>query len=164
MTGSSAPRARVVLLVATAVAVVAILALSILPGYLTGTSKCPAHPTLAGRIYCAEVATVTSSAPCDGGRDCPACPTAGFAFDGVEFNLTLRNLTFAFSINGCVTEANSTMYFVQISVRPLGPPPLNWTSPDLVILIEWPSPFVTVGSDGRLTANVMCGVAQAAAT
>jgi len=42
-----------------------------------------------------------------------------------------------------------------------GPPPLNWTSSDLMILVEWPSPYATVGSDGQLTANVLCGVAEA---
>jgi len=63
---------------------------------------------------------------------------------------------------GCVTEGNATFPAIHLLGDYLGPPSENWTSPDHTVLVEWQTPYATLGSDGQLTANVTCGVSFAA--
>ena len=56
MNGDS--RATRVSFAATGVAVVVILALWVLPGYLSATPNCPLRTTVSGRAYCAESVVV----------------------------------------------------------------------------------------------------------
>jgi hypothetical protein len=139
--------------------IVVIFALGVFPGYLSGAGACPVHTTVNGRAFCAEVVTVGQ--PCLAAYGCAALPPPGFAFQGVKFQLVAFNESDSNLVDGWVTEANNTSYRFGLLGDPLGPPSVNWTSPDEAVFVEWRAPFGTIGSDGRFIANVTCGVSFA---
>jgi len=151
-------------LLVTAIAAVVILALFVYPGFLSGGTSCSSEATGRGRSYCAEVVSVGLQPHCLPGGYCPSCPNSSVDFRGVEFQLSLGNSNGVYAVGGCITEANSTIYRVELVADLLGPDSLNWTSPDLDVILVWNSPFVTQGNAGGLVANVTCGVAILAPT
>ncbi len=152
------PRALAVVFPVTAVAIVVIVSLWVFPGYLATT--CPTHATLGVRTYCAESVTLVERVPCFGGLYC-SDHRPSFSFHGVEFQLLLLNFSGAYAVSGSVTEANNTSYAVYLLGDPLGPPSVNWSSPDQVVLVDWRAPYGTLGSDHVLQTNVTCGVSFA---
>jgi hypothetical protein len=152
-------RAATLACAAAAISVTAILVLWVFPGYLSVSSKCPVSTTEGGRVYCAESVTVVPY-QCSPGTACAYCPP-GVAFHGILFNLSVRGSSGLATLWGCVTEGNSTFPAVHLLGDYLGPPSENWTSPDHTVLVEWQTPYATIGSDGQLTANVTCGVSIA---
>jgi hypothetical protein len=153
------PRGKNLTLVAVAVGVVVPLALFVYPGYLSGGSACPTFTTVRDHGYCAESAVVPQY-QCPGAF-CGSCPSYGLMFQGAEFQLALGVSPGSDSLTGCVTEPNSTLYHFGLSGNPLGPPSVNWTSPDHAVMVEWRAPYANVGSDGQATANVTFGVSLA---
>jgi hypothetical protein len=115
--------------------------------------------TVNGRTYCAEVVTV--GGPCSSPGLFCRLPPPGFAFQGVNFQLEAYNGSGSNIVGGSVTEANNTSYRVSLIGDPLGPPSVNWTSPDQAIFVEWRAPFGTMGRNDTFTANVTCGVSLA---
>jgi hypothetical protein len=82
-------------------------------------------------------------------------------FQGVNFQLVTYNESGSNVVSGSVTEANNTSYRFSLIGDPLGPPSVNWTSPDGAVFVGWQAPFGTIGSNDTFTANVTCGVAFA---
>jgi hypothetical protein len=154
-----APRALTAVFVAMTTAVVVILILWVYPGFLSTTPSCAFRPTVDGRVYCAETVTLVQGTPCTAAF-CPSCPASVATFHGVDFQLVLYNTSSGPFVEGCVVEGNSILY-MHLAADPLGPLSVNWTSSDHAILMEWQSPFSTVRTDGRITANLACGVSLA---
>jgi|GEM_PF-6579504 len=140
----------------TAIAVVVIIALWILPGFLAvHTTGCPLHMDHAGRVFCVEN-TAVGEQQCTPGVYCPS-PTP-FSFQGVSFLLLLVNRSGGPYLSGFVNESNGVFHSFGLVGDPLGPSSLNWTSPDEEVLIAWHAPFTETDSNGLLLANVTCGV------
>lgn len=155
MANSVAPRATVSIFTGTAIAVVLILVLWVVPGFLVGVPNCPVHANQADRSFCAEVVQV-GPGRCAVEGPCPV-PTA-LVFQGVLFQMQLANVSGTPYLYGFVNESNGETHNFGLVGNPLGPPYLNWTSPDDTVLIAWHAPFPTTESDGLLNATVTCGV------
>ena len=149
-------RAIIVAFAATAATILTVTALWVVPG--SPPARCPIDTTVGARAYCAEAVTLEQCT----GPYCPALPLPGFAFQGVTFNLSLAAFVGAATVQGWVTEANLTRSPVSLWGDTAGPPSVNWTSPDRVVLIRWQAPYTT-HENGTLftTATVTCGVAVA---
>jgi hypothetical protein len=152
-----ARRALTAVFAATAVAIVVIIGLWVFPGFLTGVHSCPLHVVEGGRSFCAEaVPVVNGQCTVYGPGPCPE-PTE-LVFQGVWFQMQLANISGGPYLYGFVNESNGVTHNFGLVGDPLGPPSLNWTSPDDTILVAWQAPFATTGAGGLLTANVTCGV------
>ena len=145
---------------ATAVLVLVIVLLWAVPGYLV--TRCPVSATVDGRLYCAEPISLTVT-PCPtGGVYCAKIlPPPTFLLWGVAFELQYGTSPGAggdSGVGGHVTEPDGHSFTFGLQGDPLGPAVMNWTSPDASVLVEWPAPYATNESGGRIGTTVDCGV------
>ena len=154
-----ARHATTVAFAATAATIVVVTTLWVVSG--SPSTNCPIDRTVGDRAYCAEAVTLEQCT----GPYCPGLPFPGFAFHGVTFNLSLAGFSGAATVRGWVTEPNSTRYQVSLLGDTYGPPSVNWTSPDHMVLIHWQAPYTTHENGTVLTtATVTCGVTVATTT
>jgi len=153
----------------TAVAIVVIVALWVFPGFLAGGSQCPVPLSQGPRPFCAETVTLVGQNCTSGNLYGPVCPRpTEFTFQGVWFQVfpMLGNQSVGPDVYGYVNESGGPVYTVgmpgelifALHADPLGPSSINWTSQDGNVTIEWQAPFVTVGADSVLRANLTFGV------
>jgi hypothetical protein len=155
MPATVVPRTTRFASVGVGIAIVVVAILWIVPGFLAGPSSCPFHANENGRSFCAERVAVTER-NCTGNQLCTMPPAVGF--QGVQFRLSLENSSSGPVLSGLINESNGVGHNLELVGDPLGPPALNWTSPDDTVLVAWNTPFVSAEVGGPLFANVTCGV------
>jgi len=156
MSGPVNPRAAA--FVAGAAVLATILAVWAFAGIPNSGPNCPTQVAAHGRVYCAEVITLQRNSGGPGGGAIVWC--AGSSFQGVAFELLLGsdgNLTDTAMLGGTANESGSVCSSFGLTGDPLGPPVVNWTSPDGIVFVQWKAPFQTM-FDGGIVANITCGV------
>jgi hypothetical protein len=142
-------------IVVAATAILVIAALVVFPVGGTAGSACAVQPSSYGRSYCGETVALNA---CQGTYDCR--PVTPVEFHGVSFSLSVIGGGNGGSpaVSGSVVEGNQTTFHLTLLGNPLGPQSVNWTSPDLKVLIIWDAPFESTGTGGVVTAQVTCAV------
>ncbi len=134
------------------------LVLWVFPGYLSTTPDCPLHLYEWNQAYCAESESV-NALPAGPGGPYIGCDS-GFVFQGVRFSLYLSfdgrpgDLGF---VQGWVSTSTAACQSMGLVGNPLGPPVINWTSPDRSVYLLWEEPFESPAGSGWV-ANITCGV------
>ena len=145
-------------LAAFAVAIVAMLVLWVYPGILNSAMRCPTPIAVGTATYCSETISVLRFPGGPGSGPLGCLNTT--VFRGVGFAMDLyagAQPGGLATIQGWVSTLNHTCQEFGLRGNPLGPPVVNWTSPDGQSFVEWRSPFTGL-ENGAVVANLTIAV------